>query len=84
MIDTCYRRTFFATAEEWLGSCLETVLPGDAIVVLYGGKVPYVLRKQVCGSYRLVGCCYVDGVMDGEAVGMCERSELVERDFRLR
>ncbi|KAK1817720.1 hypothetical protein LTR12_007921 [Friedmanniomyces endolithicus] len=84
MIDTCYRRTFFATAEGCVGSCLDTVLPGDAIVVLYGGKVPYVLRKQVCGSYRLVGCCCLDGVMDGEAVGLCERGELVERDFRLR
>ncbi|KAK1072171.1 hypothetical protein LTR74_002745 [Friedmanniomyces endolithicus] len=84
MIGTCYKRTFFATAEGWIGSCLDTVLPGDVIVVLYGGKVPHVFRKQVCGSYRLVGCCYVDGVMDGEAVGMCERSELVERDFRLR
>ncbi|KAK0874261.1 hypothetical protein LTS02_000177 [Friedmanniomyces endolithicus] len=85
MIDTCYRRTFFAAAEGWVGSCLDTALPGDAIVVLYGGKVPYVLRKQVCGSYRLVGCCYLDGLMvDGEAVGMCERGELLERDFRMR
>ncbi|TKA70324.1 hypothetical protein B0A55_09631 [Friedmanniomyces simplex] len=84
MIGTCYNRTFFATAEGWIGSGLDTILPGDVVVVLYGGTVPYVLRKQGCGAYRLIGCCHEDGLMDGEAVKMSEDGELVELDFALK
>ncbi|KAE9366521.1 hypothetical protein N431DRAFT_471571 [Stipitochalara longipes BDJ] len=44
---------------------------GDIIVVLNGGKVPFVLRKRedLEGEYyQLVGECYVHGMMDGEAL----------------
>ena len=43
---------------------------GDIICIIKGAHMPFVLRdiggkvpKQV---YRLVGCCYVHGVMNGE------------------
>ena len=39
---------------------------GDKIVVIKGGQVPLLLRPQQ-GSFRLVGECYVHGIMDGEA-----------------
>jgi hypothetical protein len=41
---------------------------GDVVVVLYGGKVPYVLRP-IPGNpdhFELIGACYCDGIMDGE------------------
>jgi hypothetical protein len=41
---------------------------GDIICVLAGGRVPYVLRPCDDGFYRLVGECYVDGAMHGEAL----------------
>jgi hypothetical protein len=41
---------------------------GDVIAILLGAPVPQVLRLQADGSYRLVGECYVRGVMDGEAL----------------
>ena len=39
---------------------------GDKIAVLYGGKLPYILRK-IGERWELVGECYVHGVMHGEA-----------------
>jgi hypothetical protein len=43
---------------------------GDSIVVLFGGKVPYLLRpiEQVEGLYELVGEAYIHGFMDGKVV----------------
>lgn len=51
-------------------SCL-VMLPvgsavGDEIVVLSGGRVPYAVRAEG-DCYKLVGACYVHGVMDGDA-----------------
>jgi hypothetical protein len=40
---------------------------GDVIAVLSGGGMPFVLRKREGGEgYRLVGHCYVHGVMEGQ------------------
>ncbi|KAL8855906.1 MAG: hypothetical protein Q9178_007471 [Gyalolechia marmorata] len=39
---------------------------GDQVVVLKGGKVPYILRKRV-ESWEFIGECYVHGVMYGES-----------------
>ncbi|GME45589.1 putative flavin-binding monooxygenase-like protein [Neofusicoccum parvum] len=44
--------------------------PGSAIAVLHGCSVPVVLEKQDGEEnvYKLVGDCYVEGIMFGEAV----------------
>ncbi|KAF7897186.1 hypothetical protein EAF00_005414 [Botryotinia globosa] len=43
---------------------------GDIVCVMDGCVVPYLLRQvDGEGRYRLVGECYVFGIMDGEAVG---------------
>ena len=42
--------------------------PGDRICVLVGGEVPFIIRSTGRGTYTLVGECYVDGIMDGEAL----------------
>ncbi|KAJ8127535.1 hypothetical protein O1611_g6102 [Lasiodiplodia mahajangana] len=39
---------------------------GDKIVLIQGSRVPMVVR-QVLESYRIVGECYVHGIMNGEA-----------------
>ena len=43
---------------------------GDVIVVLFGAKVPYLLRRTSEGeeSCKLIGEAYVHGFMDGETV----------------
>ncbi|KAF2107218.1 hypothetical protein BDV96DRAFT_673666 [Lophiotrema nucula] len=46
--------------------------PGDFICVLDGGCHPYVLRPCGDNEYRLVGACYLQGMMEGEAMEMAE------------
>ncbi|KAI1625347.1 heterokaryon incompatibility protein-domain-containing protein [Exophiala viscosa] len=44
----------------------------DKIVIIQGCEIPFILRayKDEKGEYfRIVGCAYVHGIMDGEAVG---------------
>jgi hypothetical protein len=53
---------------------------GDVVCVLFGGKMPFCLRRQG-PHYLLVGECYVHGLMGGEAVDMLERGHFTEREF---
>ena len=56
---------FFKTRKGYLGFGDEATEPGDAIVQLHGLSVPLVLRK--CGgTWRLLGSCFVVGIMSGE------------------
>ena len=44
---------------------------GDLVVVLPGCPIPFILRRNMSdeGEYfRIVGCAYVNGIMDGEAL----------------
>ncbi|KAI9710278.1 MAG: hypothetical protein M1820_002772 [Bogoriella megaspora] len=40
---------------------------GDAVAVFYGGRLPFLLRPIANGRYRLVGDCWVDGLMNKKA-----------------
>lgn len=62
---------FFRCAEGHVGLSPEEVQRGDIIVVLVGGNDPYVLRPTNAGgsdSFRLVGPCFLQGVMFGEGL----------------
>lgn len=48
---------------------------GDVVAVLYGGKVPFVLRPEG-GRWKLLGECYMHGMMSGEAFGMGAEEEV--------
>ncbi|KAL3417252.1 Heterokaryon incompatibility protein 6, OR allele 5 [Phlyctema vagabunda] len=41
---------------------------GDFVALIKGTQVPFILRRQSDGQYRLIGEAYVDGIMDGEAM----------------
>jgi len=63
-----------------LGSGLDGTHVGDIVCVLYGSDVPFILRQVGNkGEYKLIGECYVAGIMHGEALDM----GLEEREFRL-
>jgi hypothetical protein len=58
-----------------MGSCHESIRPGDEIHVLSGAKMPFVLHligRQEYGSlrkhYTIHGQAYLYGFMDGEAL----------------
>jgi hypothetical protein len=57
----------FTTAGGYVGANLCRILPGDEIFILFGCRMPVVLRR-VEGAYRLIGSVYVCGIMDGEAM----------------
>ncbi|KAF1844479.1 uncharacterized protein K460DRAFT_284891, partial [Cucurbitaria berberidis CBS 394.84] len=76
-------RAFFKTSLGWHGTASMAMKTGDIAVVLFGSRIPFVLRKD--GSmYRLVSDCYVQGLMDGEALDMLRNGELESEKFQLR
>lgn len=53
-----------------------TMLPGDKVWVLYGDRVPFVLRpvktsrvREACLLFSLWGGCYLGAFMDRDPVG---------------
>lgn len=74
-------RQFFQTrGRKRLGWVSKRAKKDDAVCVLYGGAVPFVLREQHNGRWRIVGECYVDGYMEGQAM---EMTNLPDRFFRI-
>jgi hypothetical protein len=77
---TCDERSFFMTESGYMGVGSPNAQPGDEVFVLKGSFVPFVLRRRDAvaaagftradgpNSFLLVGDCYFQGVMDGEAV----------------
>jgi hypothetical protein len=57
----------FLTEKGLIGTGPSELLPADAVCVLFGGRVPFVLRR-VGDHYLFVGLCYVHGIMYGEAL----------------
>jgi hypothetical protein len=68
----CHGQCFFIATDGSLGLCPANAKVGDMIVVFHGGNVPFLLRNSDSNSdrtYELIGECYVDGRMNGEAMG---------------
>ncbi|OAL46362.1 HET-domain-containing protein [Pyrenochaeta sp. DS3sAY3a] len=66
-----------------LGS--RNIRKGDWCCVLLGCSVPVVLRQEEERPYfRFVGECYIDGMMDGQAMGFMKERGLELREFAMR
>jgi hypothetical protein len=55
----------------------------DIVVILYDGRVPFVLRPRDEHFY-LVGECYVHRIMDGVGVKIATEKGVVPQYFELR
>ena len=55
---------------------------GDRIAVLFGGEVPFVIGNRGYGDL-LVGACFVQGIMHGEAARACENNRKKSEVFHL-
>jgi hypothetical protein len=42
--------------------------PGDQICIFAGGEVPFVIRQTSPTNHELIGACYLDGAMQGDAL----------------
>lgn len=61
-----HERRYFVTGKGYLGLGPSAMKSGDIVVILFGLKVPYVLRPIQGGRYQIVGEAYLHGAMDGE------------------
>lgn len=76
-----WKRRLFMTNEGYIGIGPAHMQTGDSVNILSGCSVPVVLRELGDMSYyQLIGDCYVDGMMDGEAC----REESPYSDYFLR
>lgn len=75
-------RSFFLTEEVYQGLGPSSIRAGDSILLFEGAPVAYVARRRSTGTtYQLVGECYVDETMDGEAMKAFKESHCPERLF---
>lgn len=73
---------WLCTSTDLVGSAGFLTRPGDLVVVLFGANVPFILRRRPdTGRYRIISDCYIDQMMDGQAVEMWKRGELELMDF---
>lgn len=83
----CLSRCFFRARERFFGLCPHAARPGDRVVILHGGCVPYILRPvaDVGGraAFALVGECYAEGYMYGEALEEQRTKAIQSRTFDL-
>jgi hypothetical protein len=71
----CIGWKFFYLDNGYVGVGPDALIYGDACCVLFGAKVPFIIRR--CGSYyRLVGEYYVHVIIDGETIGMWNRNKI--------
>jgi hypothetical protein len=65
----CDRKLLVSMDHKWFGLVPDGTEIGDIICILCGCSVPVILREgsgDDTGCWRLVGECYVHGIMDGE------------------
>lgn len=63
-------RSFCLTEQGRIGWIPRHSMPGDIICIFEGATVPYALRRDGQDHFKILGECYVHGLMDGEARGM--------------
>lgn len=63
-----------------LNAGIDQVRRGDVFILVFGCTVPLVVRPSG-NEFKILGEGYLDGLMDGEALGKIENGDLVCRDF---
>jgi Heterokaryon incompatibility protein (HET) len=77
----CGRR-FCVTKNRYIGMLPARTQPGDLVCILFGADTPFVIREaaepnSTLKSYKLVGDCYIHGMMDGEGLESQTPEELI-------
>ncbi|ERF74958.1 hypothetical protein EPUS_05166 [Endocarpon pusillum Z07020] len=66
--DTCRSYSFFDTVRGHIGVCPISAMPGDQLSVFLGCDSPLLIRPAKDGQFKVVGECYVQGLMCNEAL----------------
>lgn len=64
-LSNVHDKYLLTTADGRIGLSIQPLTDGDEIAILRGCNLPVILRKHQ-GGYKLVGMCYLDGLMFGE------------------
>ena len=83
ILSECMYRRFFITKKGYLGLGPGPMEVGDSVCVLFGGKTPFILRKEE-DHFKLIGESYIHGIMEGEVIQQFEAGELEEQWFEIR
>jgi hypothetical protein len=67
--NVCLGRRLAHTFKGLIGVVPAAAAIGDIITVISHSSVPLVLRHASDSHYKLVGECYIHGIMDGKAIG---------------
>lgn len=70
-----YRRFAVTSSDGYYVIGPEALRDADTIVILRGGRTPFVIREVEDGLWKLLGECYVHGIMNGEAYDHTEKEE---------
>lgn len=77
-----FGRRMVTTEKGYIGMALELSRRGDLVCVLFGCRMPVVLRPE--GDYfRFMGECYIHGLMFGEGIEDFQRGEYDLEKFEL-
>ena len=77
-------RRLITTSTGYVGLAPVTAISGDTVYVLVGCKLPVILRPSPTGEhYQIVGECYVDGFMKGEAMTALDDGKYQMQDIVL-
>ncbi|CZR70249.1 uncharacterized protein PAC_20150 [Phialocephala subalpina] len=75
-------RRLITTSNKKIGLAPFMTEKGDKICLFYGGQTPFILRPKQGRLWRLIGECYISGLMNGE--GFDEEAprmmEVLEKD----
>jgi len=77
-----WARRLATTQTGFLGLVPAETRQGDVIAIIYGCNFPVVLRPGGHG-FKVVGECYIDGLMGGEAMDAMNRGEYEETELML-
>jgi hypothetical protein len=69
-------RRVIRTTSGWLGVAPISTRVGDRVCILLGGATPFMIRSEG-KRYRLIGECYVHGIMNGELIPLLLRSHAI-------
>lgn len=81
--NACLHRTLFRTSQGDIGLGPGISQPNDAVVKFAAAHPPYVLRADTHGRYRVLGHCYVYGMVENEEVKQSVLTQLRTEDFVL-
>ena len=84
-------RRFFISNKGYIGVAPALAAPGDRVAVLFGGKVPYILRQNNINesecremTWTFIGDSYVHGIMHGEVLAKLSQEGLEVEDLALK